>query len=82
MAAQPDFAVLIDTLAVNDPNVQLIVDQLLMGKGEVTVDGGVVCEKEFVVDPDKMALVGKVISELVSGVNGVRGVIGGFAGRF
>lgn len=80
MAAQPDFAVLTDTLAVNDPNVQLIVDQLLMGDGEVTVDGGVVCEKEFVVD--KMALVGKVISELVSGVNGVRGVIGGFAGRF
>ena len=70
---------LIATLEVNDPNEQLIVDQLLIGEGEVIVDGSVVCEKELVVDPDKMLLVGKVISELVSGVSGVRGVIGGFA---
>jgi len=81
VAAQPDLAVLIATLEVNDPNVQLIVDQVLMDEGEVTVDDAV-CEKELVFDPDRMVLVGNVISELVSGVNGVRGVIGGFGGRF
>lgn len=63
---------------MNDPNVELIADQLLAGGGEVIVDG----EKELVPDPDKILLVGKVISELVSGVSGVRGVIGVVAGRF